>query len=183
MAELLICFREVLEAALIIGILYTYLSKIGRKDMLPILWRGVVAALVLSLISSFIFQIVAGGFTGQAEKIFEGFVMIIAAIVLGTMIVWMAKNTNIADELESQADSALQKSGSASWGIFSLAFIAVFREGIETVLFLYGVFVNQGGVSFFSSIILYFEIFQFNFSAYFFISFSFPINIGLIKLC
>ena len=44
MAELLICFREVLEAALIIGILYTYLSKIGRKDMLPILWRGVVAA-------------------------------------------------------------------------------------------------------------------------------------------
>ena len=153
MAELLICFREVLEAALIIGILYTYLSKIGRKDMLPILWRGVVAALVLSLISSFIFQIVAGGFTGQTEKIFEGFVMIIAAIVLGTMIVWMAKNTNIADELESQADSALEKSGSASWGIFSLAFIAVFREGIETVLFLYGVFVNQGGVSFFSSII------------------------------
>ena len=83
MAELLICFREVLEAALIIGILYTYLSKIGRKDMLPILWRGVVAALVLSLISSVIFQIVAGGFTGQAEKIFEGVVMIVAAIVLG----------------------------------------------------------------------------------------------------
>ena len=72
MAELLICFREVLEAALIIGILYTYLSKIGRKDMLPILWRGVVAALVLSLISSFIFQIVACGFTGQAENISIG---------------------------------------------------------------------------------------------------------------
>ncbi len=153
MAELLICFREVLEAALIIGILYTYLSKIGRKDMLPILWRGVIAALVLSLISSVIFQIVAGGFTGQAEKIFEGVVMIIVAIVLGTMIIWMANNTNIAGELESQADSALEKLDSASWGIFSLAFIAVFREGIETVLFLYGVFVNQGSVSFFSSMI------------------------------
>jgi|TARA_B100001079_G_C16369299_1_gene496611 high-affinity iron transporter len=152
-AELLICFREVLEAALIIGILYTYLSKIGRKDMLPILWRGVIAALVLSLISSVIFQIVAGGFTGQAEKIFEGVVMIIVAIVLGTMIIWMANNTNIAGELESQADSALEKLDSASWGIFSLAFIAVFREGIETVLFLYGVFVNQGSVSFFSSMI------------------------------
>ena len=153
MAELLICFREVLEAALIIGILYTYLSKIGRKDMLPILWRGVIAALVLSLISSVIFQIVAGGFTGQAEKIFEGVVMIIVAIVLGTMIIWMANNTNIAGELESEADSALEKLDSASWGIFSLAFIAVFREGIETVLFLYGVFVNQGSVSFFSSMI------------------------------
>jgi high-affinity iron transporter len=65
----------------------------------------------------------------------------------------MAKNTNIAGELESQADSALEKLDSASWGIFSLAFIAVFREGIETVLFLYGVFVNQGSVSFFSSMI------------------------------
>jgi high-affinity iron transporter len=121
--------------------------------MLPILWRGVIAALVLSLISSVIFQIVAGGFTGQAEKIFEGVVMIIVAIVLGTMIIWMANNTNIAGELESQADSALEKLDSASWGIFSLAFIAVFREGIETVLFLYGVFVNQGSVSFFSSMI------------------------------
>ncbi len=153
MAELLICFREVLEAALIIGILYTYLTKANRHDMLPVMWRGVTLALVLSVVASVVFQLVAGGFTGQAEKIFEGVVMMVAAAVLGTMIIWMAKNTNIAEELESQAKSALQRSDTATWGIFSLAFIAVFREGIETVLFLYGIFVNQGGLSFASSII------------------------------
>ena len=153
MAELLICFREVLEAALIIGILYTYLTKANRQDMLPVMWRGVMLALVLSVAASVVFQLVAGGFTGQAEKVFEGLVMIVAAGVLGTMIIWMAKNTNIAEELESQAKSALQRSETATWGIFSLAFIAVFREGIETVLFLYGIFVNQGGVSFASSIV------------------------------
>ena len=153
MAELLICFREVLEASLIIGILYTYLTKANRHDMLPVMWRGVMLALVLSVAASVVFQLVAGGFTGQAEKIFEGVVMIVAAAVLGTMIIWMAKNTNIAEELESQAKTALQRSDTATWGIFSLAFIAVFREGIETVLFLYGIFVNQGGVSFVSSII------------------------------
>jgi high-affinity iron transporter len=117
------------------------------------MWRGVTLALVLSVVASVVFQLVAGGFTGQAEKIFEGVVMMVAAAVLGTMIIWMAKNTNIAEELESQAKSALQRSDTATWGIFSLAFIAVFREGIETVLFLYGIFVNQGGLSFASSII------------------------------
>ncbi len=70
MAELLICFREVLEAALIIGILYTYLTKANRHDMLPVMWRGVTLALVLSVVASVVFQLVAGGFTGQAEKIF-----------------------------------------------------------------------------------------------------------------
>ena len=64
MAELLISFREVLEASLIIGILYTYLVKSERRDMLPVMWRGVMAALVLSLTASFIIQAVAGGFTG-----------------------------------------------------------------------------------------------------------------------
>ena len=151
MAELLISFREVLEAALVIGILYTYLVKSERRDMLPVMWRGVMAALVLSLTASFIIQAVAGGFTGEAEKIFEGLVMIAAAAILGTMIIWMARNINIAEKLESQAETVLERTDTATWGIFSLAFIAVFREGIETVLFLYGVFVNQGGLSFASS--------------------------------
>ena len=146
MAELIIVFREVLEASLIVGILYTYLINTGQTTAIIKLWQGVLSALAVSLLGSFLFQKLVGGFQGQAEKLFEGFVMIIAAIVLGTMIVWMAKNRNIADDLKEKADNALN-SDKLGYGIFALAFISVFREGIETILFLYGVMMKQGGLN------------------------------------
>ena len=150
MAEFIIIFREVLEAGLIVGILYTYLKKVDQQSSIARLWQGVLVATVLSIIGSFLFQILAGGFEGQAEKLFEGVVMIVAAVVLGSMIVWMAKNKNIADELKTQANDALS-TANAGWAIFSLAFIAVFREGIEIILFMYGLAAKQGAVSFLSS--------------------------------
>ena len=100
MAELIIVFREVLEATLIVGILYTYLDKIGQNDALTRLWQGVMVALAASLIGSLLFQKFAGGFDGDASKIFEGIVMIVAAGILGSMIIWMAIISNIAGELE-----------------------------------------------------------------------------------
>jgi len=146
MAELIIVFREVLEASLIVGILYTYLNKINQNEAIIRLWQGVLVALAASLFGSLLFQRFAGGFHGQAEKLFEGFVMILAAIILGTMIVWMAKNRNIASELEDKAAEALDDN-KLGYGIFALAFISVFREGIETMLFLYGVTMQKGGLS------------------------------------
>ena len=152
MAELLVVFRETLEAVLIIGILLTYLKKTNQRSLIPRIWQGVGFALSLSILLSILIQYIAGGFSGQSEKIFEGVIMILAACVLGSMIIWMARNTNIAKELEGQAQSAIQKGEGAALGIFILAFIAVFREGIETVLFLYGIMLNQGGLSLLSSI-------------------------------
>ena len=152
MAEFLVVFRETLEAVLIIGILLTYLKKTKQNSLIPRIWQGVVFALILSILLSVLIQYIAGGFSGQSEKIFEGVIMILAACVLGSMIIWMARNTNIAKELEGQAQSAIQKGEGAALGIFILAFIAVFREGIETVLFLYGIMLNQGGLSLLSSI-------------------------------
>lgn len=146
MAELIIVFREVLEASLIVGILYTYLKQTNQINSISSLWQGVIAALFASVIGSFLFQIIAGGFQGQAEKLFEGFVMIIAAVILGSMIVWMAKNKNIAEDLKDKADQALSSS-KVNYGIFALAFISVFREGIETILFLYGVMMKEGNLS------------------------------------
>ena len=134
MAELIIVFREVLEASLIVGILYTFLKQTNQEQSISKLWQGVSIALVASVIGSFIFQKFAGGFQGQAEKLFEGFIMIIAAVVLGTVIVWMAKNKNIAEDLKGKAKEALA-SNKVGRGIFLLAFISVFREGIETILF------------------------------------------------
>ena len=145
--ELIIVFREVLEASLIIGILYTFLNQLNQKESIKMLWKGVISAFIASLIGSIIFQQFTGGFSGQSEKLFEGFIMIIASIFLGTMIVWMAKNKNIADELKNKASEIL-KGNNVKYGIFGLAFISVFREGIETILFLYGTMMKQGSFSF-----------------------------------
>ena len=150
MAELIIMFREVLEASLIIGILYTYLKKSGNDSSLKMLWAGVTTAIVISVIASFIFQIVAGGFEGNASKIFEGVVMIIASIVLTTMIVWMAQNKNISEDLKNKAKESL--SSGFKYGIFTLAFVAVFREGVEIILFLYAIGIKDG-ISVFPSVI------------------------------
>ena len=152
MAEFIVVFREVLEASLIIGILYTFLNKTNQQDAIKHLWKGVYLALIASVVGSVLFQVLLGGFTGQAEKLFEGIVMIIAAAVLGTMIIWMAKNKNIAAELEEKAELAIS-SEQMSYGILGLAFIAVFREGIETILFIYGIMIKQGGVSIAASLL------------------------------
>ena len=146
MAELIIVFREVLEASLIIGILYTYLSKLNQPSAILRLREGVLAALVASLIGAILFQKFAGGFDGRSGKVFEGVVMIIAAGILGSMIIWMAKNSNLTGELQEKASSAL-KNDDLGFGIFALSFISVFREGIETILFLYGVTMQKGGLS------------------------------------
>ncbi len=150
MAELIIMFREVLEASLIIGILYTYLKKSNNEDSIKMLWGGVGTAIFLSIVASVLFQMIAGGFEGSASKIFEGIVMIIASVVLTTMIIWMAQNKNISEDLENKAKQSL--SSGLKYGIFTLAFVAVFREGVEIILFLYAIGIKDG-ISIFPSVI------------------------------
>tara|TARA_B100001029_G_C15033593_1_gene438667 strand:+ start:397 stop:1329 length:933 start_codon:yes stop_codon:yes gene_type:complete len=150
MAELIIMFREVLEASLIIGILFTYLKKSGNDSSMKMLWGGVGSAILVSVLVSIIFQNIAGGFEGSSSKIFEGIIMIIASAVLTTMIIWMAQNKNISEELKNKAKESL--SSGFKYGIFILAFVAVFREGVEIILFLYAIAVKDG-ISIFPSVI------------------------------
>ena len=56
MAELIIVFREVLEATLIVGILYTFLKQTNQDESLTKLWQGVLVALAASIVGSFLFQ-------------------------------------------------------------------------------------------------------------------------------
>jgi high-affinity iron transporter len=74
-------------------------------------------------------------FEGQAEQIFEGLAMLFAAAVLTWMIFWMQRQGRaVQTELEQEVHRAA--TGGGRWAVFSLAFIAVFREGIELALFL-----------------------------------------------
>ena len=135
-SSLLITLREGLEAALIIGIILAYLAKTNNGQGSRYVWLGTSLAIATSLIVGAVIYFTAGNLEGRAEAIFEGAALFVAAGVLTWMILWMRKQAvNIKGNLHAQIQSAL-KSGSLV-GLFALAFIAVVREGIETVLFLF----------------------------------------------
>jgi high-affinity iron transporter len=135
LAAALITFREGLEAALIVGIVLGYLKKAGHMDRQRSVWWGVVAAIAVSLAAALGLQAVGARFEGQAEQVFEGVTMLLAAGVLTWMVFWMqAQGQRIKGQLEEEVRQAV--AAEQSWGLFSVAFLAVVREGIETVLFL-----------------------------------------------
>ncbi len=131
----LITFREALEAALIIVIIASYLKRIGRHDLHRYVSLGIIVALILSLTLGFGIFTIYGQLQSPAEEIFEGVAALTAAAVLSYMIFWMTKNARkIRSALEEKIDVAV--TSGQIMGIFALSFVAVFREGVETVLFL-----------------------------------------------
>lgn len=133
--SLIIGFRESLEATLIIAIIAVYLRRIGKKDLNRYLIFGTFGAILASVILGLIIQLVYGGLAGASAELFEGIASLGATAVLTYMIVWMSKNANkIKGELHQKIDYVVSQGQVV--GIASIAFLAVFREGIETVLFL-----------------------------------------------
>jgi high-affinity iron transporter len=134
-ASMLITLREGLEAALIVGIMLSVLRKLGQTDRSRPVWAGVLAALFASVVAGLALNALGVAFEGRGEQIFEGVTMLLAGGVLTWMIFWMQRQgRRVQAELESDVRRAVT-AGSA-WGLFGLAFAAVVREGIETVLFL-----------------------------------------------
>ncbi len=135
LASALITLREGLEAALIVGIVLGVLRKLGHTDRSRPVWAGVLAAVVVSVAAGLALNGLGVAFEGRGEQIFEGVAMLLAAGVLTWMIFWMQRQgRQIQAELELDVRRA--SIAGSPWALFSLAFVAVVREGIETVLFL-----------------------------------------------
>ena len=130
----IITFRETLEAALIVGIVLSYLARLHQTEYNRTVYFAVVSGIVASIFGAWVFNHIAGGFSGRSEEIFEGFVMLIGAVLLTTMILWMMKQKHVARELEEKV--AAEVGSAHRFGLFFLVFIAILREGIETVIFL-----------------------------------------------
>lgn len=142
LGSFLITLREGVEAALIVGILLSYLSKTGKSRYNSYIYYGVAAALLTSGIAAYLFTLFLGGFTGRFAKFFEGSVMFLAVVVLTYMVVWMHhQSRSVSMELKKRADAAIESKN--LWALSTLSFVAVFREGVETVLFLYALFIQQ----------------------------------------
>ena len=133
----IITLREGVEAALIVGITLTYLTKIGR----PELRKSVFAALIAAFLGSIGIAILLSR-TQWNQDIFEGWIMLIAAFFVVTMIIFMMK-TGRALKGQIEGKVSLLAGRNARFGLFLFVFLMVLREGVETVLILGAVSLNS----------------------------------------
>jgi len=137
----LLSLREGLEAALIIGIVLGALRKIRRTDLAPALWLGTLIAVGVSILAAVLLTLFGLNLEGNAEKIYEGFTMLIAAGILTWMIFWMSGQArHLKGELEDGVNKAAAGYATGKRAIFWLAFVAVVREGVELALFITAAF-------------------------------------------
>lgn len=133
----LIMVREGLEALLIVSAIMAYLMKNNHQDKLPVIRQSVYVALIGSLITAFIFQLIFSN-SGASRELLEGFTMMIAVVMLFMMSYWLLSKVeaqNWKRYLEGKLSMAL--STGSLVGLWLTSFLAVYREGAETVLFYY----------------------------------------------
>lgn len=141
---LLLSFREGLEAALLLGIVLRYLSKIGSSELRRDVWFGAITAAGASIVVAAGIHALGLTLSGRAEEIFEGATMVLAVFVLTWMIFWISSQAReIQSSLERDVKSALERG--QRWGLWAVAFLAVFREGLELALFLSAAAFASGG--------------------------------------
>jgi high-affinity iron transporter len=147
LATLVIFLREGVEASMIVAILLAYLNRIGRRDHFRDVFIGVGAALALATAGGVIAYETIRSYDGsRVQTIFETATFLLAAVILTYMTFWMRSHArSLSAELRSRTDAALD--GRARLGLALLAFQAVGREGLETVVFTLAILfsVSAGG--------------------------------------
>ena len=139
-ASFLITLREGIEAALVVSIILAYLNSIDRRDGHRSVWAGVATAIGVSVVAGVILNVTVGAISETSERTaeaIEGIGSLLAVAVLTWMIFWMRRQArHIKGELQQKVDMAV--GSQSTLALAALAFFVVVREGLETVLFLFG---------------------------------------------
>ena len=146
MSEFIITFREVLEASLVVGIIYLILEKSNQISHLYKLWAGVVAAILASALVGYLVLIAKNSLGNDSTAaLFEAIFLYLTAILIWYVIFWLSKHVSDRKELEGKTLGAIELS---SWGVFFVVFFAILREGFETAVFLISSFTITGSFSY-----------------------------------
>ena len=130
----IITLREGVEASLIVGIIFAYLSKIGRPELKRTVFWALGSAVAASVVGAVILAR-----TQWNSDIFEGWVMLAAA----AFMIWFMQKTARSMKGEIEAKIAKAAAGTSKIGLFFFVFLLVLREGVETVLILSAVSLNS----------------------------------------
>src|SRR5260370_28700714 len=138
-----ILLREGLEAMLVIAALAGYLTKAGAGHRIQALYGGALAAVGASIVAAWLFAVLN---SGEHSDVLEGAIILVAAALMLYVSGWLMVKQDPRgwqDYLAHKADSALAQD--TVWAVGALAFLAVFREGAETVLFINALATAEGG--------------------------------------
>ncbi|OAT75870.1 iron permease [Mangrovibacter phragmitis] len=143
----LIMLREGLEAALIVSLIASYLKRTQRGNLLGAMWAGVILAAGLCLGLGIVINETTGEFPQKQQELFEAIVAVIAVVILTWMVFWMRKVArNVKVQLEQAVEVALKKQNGQGWALILMVFFAVAREGLESVFFLLAAFQQDLGI-------------------------------------
>lgn len=139
----LIIVREGVEAILIIAAIVAYLVKSGNAEKVKDVYQSAGAAVLASLVTAYLFQAVFK-LSGAAQEVLEGAVLLVATAVLFSMSYWMfskADNKKWKNYIHGKVQDSL--SHGKRFALWSAVFLAVYREGAETVLFYQALFAES----------------------------------------
>ncbi len=135
--SLMIIVREGLEALLIVAAIVAYMVKNNHQDKMPLIRQSVIVALVVSVVTAVIFQMLFTN-SGASRELLEGFTMLIAVFMLFSMSYWLLSKVEARHWkawLEGKLSHSLTRGSLV--GLWLTCFLAVYREGAETVLFYF----------------------------------------------
>ena len=146
LVALLIMLREGIEASLIVGIIASYLAQTGRRQYLGAVWVGVGLAAAICAAIGIGLHAASAEFPQRQQELFETAVALIAVGILTSMVFWMKSAArSIKAELHDRIDASVRTSRGAALGLVGMAFLAVGREGLESVFFLLAIFDQSSG--------------------------------------
>jgi high-affinity iron transporter len=138
----LILLREGFEAALIVGIILATLARMEAMSQARYVLAGVGCAVLASIGFALVADRISDLFEGAGQEVMNGSILIVAAIMITYVIVWMKESRKqIEQHLTAEVKQHLTGRGV---GLFILAFVSVFREGAESVLFLWAIVAGGG---------------------------------------
>jgi high-affinity iron transporter len=141
---LIVTLREGVEAALVVGIIAAFLRREAGGRHLGAVWAGILAAIAASVAGGYLLRRLAVN-----EEVLEGVLYLAAAGVVGSMLVWMWRHSRaLSGEMKGTLARILtrERAAAVAAGIFLFTFLMVFREGMETVLFLSALSLTSGGL-------------------------------------
>jgi high-affinity iron transporter len=151
----LIMLREGLEAVLVIVIIAMFLKRFNRSRLFTYMWIGIVAAAIICISVGVFIQLAEKEFPQKQQELMEGIIGFTAVGVMTWMIFWMRnQGRKIKSEVEAKLTHTFETpSEKPARVLLSMAFFAVLREGIESVIFLYSAQQSAGAKSLIGAIL------------------------------
>jgi high-affinity iron transporter len=143
LATAIIVFREVLEAALIVGIILAASRGAPARGLWVTLGVG-AGVLGAALVAGFAGEI-ADAVQGVGQEVFNAAILLVAVVMLGWHNVWMSRHGRDLGRQMAQVGHAVREGSQKLHVLAVVVGVAVLREGAETVLFLYGVAATGSG--------------------------------------